>query len=404
MAKGAPIEKQSRIIALDVLRGFAVLGILIMNMISFSSAGANYLNPMAEGELQGLDEIASWFSQLFASQKFISLFSILFGAGIVLMTSRMESKGLSPGKRHFVRNFWLLILGLAHAYLLWIGDILVSYALCSVWVYLFRNRSVKTLLVWGGVFFSVSLFIYLFAGFTMPYWSAAELTETCESWLPSAEAIAAENEAYRGSWLTQMTYRVPGAFAVQTMIFLFGIGWQITGLMLLGMALYKSKVITAERSRQFYVRMLFIGFGVGLAITVTGLVLNYANNWSCNYSFFIGSQFNYLGSVPMALGYIALFMLFCKSRAVSVLEKWLAPVGRMALSNYLFQSVLATFIFYGHGLGLFGTVGRAEIGVYTVAIWIEQILFSRMWMSYFKFGPAEWLWRSLTYGKLQRLR
>jgi len=157
MTSITPTQSNQRIISLDILRGFALLGIFIMNMTSFSMVSANYSNPMAEGALQGEDEYAFIFSQLFANQKFMSLFSILFGAGIILMTSRMEAQGKSAATRHYFRNFWLLLIGLTHAYGIWAGDILVQYAMCSVWVYLFRNKTPKALFTWAFIFFLVSL-------------------------------------------------------------------------------------------------------------------------------------------------------------------------------------------------------------------------------------------------------
>lgn len=399
-----PTPATNRIDSLDILRGFALLGILIMNMISFTMVGANYLNPMAEGSLQGPDEWAFIFSQLFANQKFMSLFSILFGAGIILMTSRMEAKGSSPAKRHYLRNFWLLLFGLAHAYLIWMGDILVPYALCSVWVYLFRKKSPKTLFIWAAIFYIVALTMSLMTGYSMPFWSDSDIIETCASWLPGMDAIASETAAYRGSWLEQMPYRVEGALFLETFLFVFGMGWQVTGLMLIGMGLYKTRIITGERSSSFYKKMMIIGFGIGLTFGIIGLIQNYSHNWSCEYSFFIGSQFNFLGSLPMAMGYVGLIMWLCRSRAVKLLKEWLAPVGRTALSNYLMQSIIATFIFYGHGFGLFGTVGRAEQWLYIISIWLVQIIVSRWWIKHFQFGPFEWIWRSLTYGKIQKLR
>ena len=404
MTSITPTPTNHRIISLDILRGFALLGILIMNMISFSMMSANYSNPMAEGALQGADEYAFMFSHLFANQKFMSLFSMLFGAGIVLMTSRMESQGKSPTSRHYFRNFWLLLIGLTHAYVIWAGDILVQYAMCSIWVFLFRKKTPKALFAWAGVFFLVSFVSALSAGFSMPYWEAKEVTELCASWTPSAEMIAAETAGYRGGWWEQLPFRSTLAFMLETFIFIMGLGWHITGLMLVGMGLFKSKVLTAERSKSFYKKMIFWGLGLGLAFGIVGLIQNYKNDWACEYSFFIGSQFNYLGSLPMALGYIGIVMLCCKTDWINVLEKWLAPVGRMALTNYLMQSIIATFIFYGHGLGLFGTVGRAEQWLYILPIWIFQILFSKWWLSRFKFGPFEWFWRSLTYWKIQTIK
>ena len=399
-----PTASKNRIISLDILRGFALLGILIMNIISFSMPSAHYLNPMAEGDLVGMDKWAFIFSQLFANQKFMSLFSILFGAGVILMTSRMEAQGNNPANRHYFRNFWLLLFGLAHAYLLWSGDILVPYALCAVWVFLFRKKSAKGLFIWAGVFFAVSFLLNLVFGLSMSSWPAEEIAAICADWLPTTEALAAETAAYQGSWLDQMAYRAPGAFAIETYIFLLGFGWHITGLMLVGMALYKTKVITGERSLSFYKRMVAIGLGLGLTIGIIGLIQNNAHSWSCDYSFFLGSQFNFLASLPMALAYIGIIMLLCKSSFVTQLQEWLAPVGRMAMTNYLMQSIIATFIFYGHGLGLYGTVGRAEQWLFILGIWVFQIITSRWWLKRFRFGPFEWLWRSLTYWRIQKMK
>lgn len=404
MTTAIPTQSTNRIISLDVLRGFAILGILIMNMISFAMPGAQYLNPMAGGPLTGPDKWAFIFSQLFANQKFMSLFSILFGAGIVLMTSRMEQQGNSPAVRHYFRNFWLLLIGLFHAYVLWYGDILVPYAICSIWLFFFRKKSPRTLFIWAGIFYLINLSIGLSTGWSMHQWPPEQIAETCASWLPSAEAIAQETAAYRGTWLEQLPVRMETAIGMQTFIFFFTFVWHITGLMLIGMALYKTKVLTAERSTTFYKRLTIIGFGLGLILGIIGLIQNYAHNWSCEYSFFIGSQFNFLGSLPMALGYIGLIMLLCKSRFATTLKEWLAPVGRAALTNYLMQSIIATMIFYGHGFGLFGTVGRAEQWLYILGIWVFQIFFSRWWLKRFKFGPLEWLWRSLTYWKVQDIQ
>lgn len=404
MTSISPVQTKNRIISLDILRGFALLGILIMNMIAFAMPSANYGNPMASGALSGPDEWAFIFSELFANQKFMSLFSILFGAGIILMTSRMEAQGKNPAGRHYFRNFWLLLFGLAHAYLIWSGDILVPYAISSIWLFLFRKKSPKTLFVWAGVFFAISLLLNLGLGYLMPYLSTAELTEICGMYQPTAQATAAEIAAIQGSWLDQMAVRIPGAIGIQTVIFISGTGWHITGLMLIGMALFKTRVLTGERSSALYKKMVIAGLSIGLLLGGLGLMRNYAHGWSCEYSFFIGSQFNFLGSLPMALGYIGIVMLLTKSRMLTILKQWLAPVGRMAMTNYLTQSIIATFIFYGHGFGLFGTVGRAEQWVFILGIWIFQIVVSRWWLKHFAFGPFEWAWRSLTYWRLQPMK
>jgi len=254
-----PTQSSNRIISLDILRGFALLGILIMNMTSFSMPGAHYLNPMVEGSLEGADKWAFYFSQLFANQKFMSLFSMLFGAGIILMTQRIESTGKSAAGRHYFRNFWLLLFGLFHAYVIWHGDILVQYAMCSIWLYLFRKKSAKTLFIWAAVFLTISLLLGLMGGLSIPYWSAEEITELCVSWQPTEENILAETAAYQSHWMAHFPYRAKAAFGLETFIFLSGIGWQITGLMLIGMGLFKAKVLTAERAISFYKKMMLFG-------------------------------------------------------------------------------------------------------------------------------------------------
>ena len=191
----------NRIISLDVLRGFALLGILVMNMISYSSPTAIYSNPMAGGLLTGADYGAMAISQVFVNQKFMSLFSILFGAGIVLLTEKIEQTGKSATARHYVRNFWLLLFGLFHAYIIWHGDILVQYATCSIWLFLFRKKTPKTLFIWAAVFFSITILMNLAAGLSMPYWSAAEVADLCKDWKPTAEQLATETAAYQGSWI-----------------------------------------------------------------------------------------------------------------------------------------------------------------------------------------------------------
>ncbi len=402
--KTQPTQAANRIISLDILRGFALLGILIMNMISFAMPGAHYLNPMVEGMLEGSDKWAFYFSQLFANQKFMSLFSMLFGAGIILMTQRIEQQGKSAATRHYFRNFWLLLFGLFHAYIIWHGDILVQYALCSIWLFWFRKKSVKTLFIWATIFLIISLLLSVGSGLSIPYMSATEVTELCSSWQPTPDYLLQETAAYKGTWWEHFPYRAKAAFGLETFIFVFGLGWQITGLMLIGMGLFKAKVLTAEKSLSFYKKMTFSGLIIGLALGIYGLMENYVRNWSCDYSFLLGSQWNFLGSIPMALGYIGLIMWLCKSDFIQVLQKWLAPFGRMALTNYLMQSILATLLFYGFGFGLFGTVGRAEQWYYIIGIWIFQIGFSKWWLGHFRFGLFEWLWRSLTYWKWQKIK
>jgi len=399
-----PVTPAERMVSIDVLRGFAVLGILIMNIQSFSMIGAAYINPAASGEFSGIDKFIWMLSHIFADSKFMTIFSILFGAGIVLITQRAEQKGRKPAGLHYRRTFWLLIIGLVHAYIFWYGDILTAYAVCGFIVYFARNFSPKRLLISGLLIISVGSALYLLSGLSMPYWPDVSYQGTLKSWLPAAEAAAKEIAAYRGSWSAQMMYRVPSALAMQTFIFFYMIFWRVTGLMFIGMALYKWKVLQAELPDKTYKKFMLAGFSAGFLIVIYGLIKNEATGWSFDYSMFLGSQYNYWGSLLVSLGYISLIMLIVKSGIFKKFTEALQAVGRMALTNYLLHTLVCTFIFYGHGFGLFGQTGRVTQILITAVLWIFQLFISPIWLRHYKFGPVEWLWRSLTYLKLQPMR
>jgi len=404
LASAAPVSFSERISSIDILRGIALLGILIMNIQSFSMIMAAYLNPTAYGDLSGVNWWVWTLSNVVANEKFISIFSMLFGAGIVLMTGRAEAMGVSPRGLHTRRSIWLIVIGLLHAYLLWYGDILFTYGVCALIVFAGRKASPKKLIVIGLILFSVAFVLFMFFGFSLQFWPEQNRAESMQNWLPTAEQVAEELAAYRGTWLEQMSQRIPSAIALQTFIFLILEGWRVCGLMLLGMALFKMGVFSAERSRRFYAAMVGIGYGIGLPLVITGVVKNFAAGWTFDYSMFFGSQFNYVGSLFVALGHIGLVMLCCKSGAFGRLKTVLAAFGRMAFTNYLMQTVICTTIFYGHGLGLFGYVERWQQILFVLAIWIVQLIYSPLWLRKYRFGPAEWVWRSLTYGRRQPMR
>ena len=174
--------------------------------------------------------------------------------------------------------------------------------------------------------------------------------------------------------------------------------------MLIGMAFFKLGFLTAERKEEFYKRGFTIGLVVGLVFIVFGLIRNFQEDFIMEYSFFLGSQFNYWGSLFLSFAFICLIMLLSKRNIKNRFYHSLAGVGRTAFSNYLLQTVICTTIFYGHGLGLFGYVERGTQFLIVIAVWFFQILITNIWLRYFRFGPAEWLWRSLTYWKLQPMK
>ena len=400
----SPTLPAARFQSLDLLRGFAVLGILIMNIQSFSMIQAAYINPTAYGDFTGVNKVVWILSHTFADQKFMTIFSILFGAGIILFSQRARNKNAKPAVLHYRRTFWLLLIGLIHAHLLWHGDILVPYALCAFFVYVLHKKSPKSLFTIGIIFISISSIIYLLTGWSMQFWSPESIQETMVNWKPGSEIVSKELSDFRGGLFDQMKQRVPTAILFETSLFLIWSFWRAGGLMLIGMAFFKWDILTAKRSINFYRNGFLIGLTVGLSLIIWGLARNFQENFKMEYSFFIGSQFNYWGSLLLSFAFICLIMIASKKDKFSKSANLLAGVGRTAFSNYILQTLICTTIFYGHGLGLFGNVERLEQILIVTAIWIFQIFITHIWLQFFRFGPIEWLWRSITYWKIQPLR
>jgi uncharacterized protein len=395
--QAVPVAPEERIVSLDVLRGFAVLGILIMNIQSFSMIMSAYVNPTAYGDLTGLNRLVWSLSHIFADHKFMTIFSILYGAGIVLLTRRAEARGERPGSLHYRRTIWLIVFGLLHAYLLWYGDILFKYGICALFAYLFRNLQPRRLLIVGLVIFSVTFFLYLLFGFSVPYWPEEALENSMKMWKPEAATVAEQVGAYQSGWLGQMNQRVTEAIGGQTFLLAVRTFWRVLGLMLVGMALFKWGVLSAERSNRFYMYVLAIGYAVGFPLVIYGLLSNNRAGWEMGYSLFQGQLFNYWGSIFVSMGYIGTVMLVCRSLGRSVILKPLSAVGRMAFTNYIMQSIICTTIFYGHGFGMFGRVERTGQILIVFAVWAFQLVVSPLWLRRFRYGPLEWLWRSLSY-------
>ncbi|MBO6573990.1 MAG: DUF418 domain-containing protein [Rhodothermales bacterium] len=399
----APVSEKQRILSLDVLRGFALLGILTMNIGSFSMPEATYFDPTAYGELVGLNGWVWRLTHLLGDLKFMAIFSMLFGAGIVLADQRAEARGRPSAGLHYRRVGWLIVFGLLHAHLLWYGDILYWYGVCGMVVYLFRRVSAPWLIVWGLVSLGVTSGIMLGAGASVPFWPPEVLAEINADLKPSDAVKAAEIAAFQGGWLEQMSHRVPKALEMQTNTLLFWAFWRVSGLMLLGMALFKLGVFSAARTTRFYVALIVVAVVVGLPVIAYGIRYNFANDWEAPYFFFYGLQFNYWASVLVSLGWVGGVMLVCRAN-LTRLTRPLAAVGRTAFSNYILQTVICTTLFYGHGFGLFGQVDRVTQAVIVLAIWAFQLAISPLWLRHFRFGPLEWLWRSLVYLKRQPFR
>ncbi len=407
----APVREGERLASLDVLRGIAVLGILYMNIQSFSMPGAAYGNPTAYGDLGGADLVVWLVGDLFFHNKFLTIFSMLYGAGIVLLTERLGASHRPVRRVHYRRNAVLLLIGVMHAHVLWSGDILYDYAACAMILFTFRNAGPRTLIAAGIVFLAVELAISVSfaveAGPPDPYSRYA--------WLPDPQIIDYELETFRGSWRAQMRWRVADALLMETIGFALGTFWWAGGLMLIGMALYKAGFFSARSQPGTYMGWIGVAMLVALPVTGYGVWRNFEAGWDHGYSDRFGWIPGRLASPFMSLGICSVVMLWCQWRTLigeagpglrralaglTVYER-VAAAGRMALTNYLMQTIICTLLFYGHGLGLFGYLERRGQLAVVLAIWLAQLVYSPLWLRYFRFGPFEWVWRSVTYFKPQ---
>lgn len=401
--RAEPVAAPDRIVSIDVLRGVALLGILLMNIQSFAMPGDAYLNPTAYGDLTGANRWVWIVVHLLADQKFIGIFSMLFGAGILLIAERVGPDRAT--RIHYRRMAVLLVFGLIHAHALWSGDILYTYAICGMFVYLARRLTPKWLIVAGLALHAVSTVFFIGNAVLLRDAPTEVITQvTSDYWLSPPAELAREIAAYRGGWFAQQTFRGPDATAMETFIFLIDTAWKTSGLMLVGMALYKLGILSARRSDELYRRMTMLGFGLGLPVIAYGVWRDFATGWDVVGSLLIDYQFNYWGSVLVALGWTGLVMLAVRSDRLPGVQRRLSAVGRTAFSNYIVQTLFGVAIFCGTGLGLFGRVERVGQLLIVFAIWAVQLTVAPVWLRHFEFGPLEWLWRSLTYGRAQPMR
>ncbi len=423
----APVAERERIASIDVLRGVALLGILVMNMPWFAAPMSWFMIPTADPEYGVWDELAWLASHFLFDAKMMAIFSALFGAGIIIMTRRADERGSPLGGVFYRRMGWLLLFGLVHAYLIWHGDILVTYALCGMLIYPLRKLPSGALLAIGLLGVMVVIPIQLWSGQeavrlrhevgeiqallaetgeapTAAQEAKIEAWDMQRAWFePSERQLGEEERAHELGYIEMLPFRAGMAFQIQMYFFFWGL-WRAGGLMLVGMALMKWGVFSARRSVRFYVGLLVGGYAVGLPIVAVGAREMVRREFDVDLVLTDGLLWNYVGSLFVALGHVGLIMTLCRIGALRLMQDALAAVGRMALTNYIAQSILATLIFYGYGLGLWGAYGRAELLLFVVAIWTVQLIWSPLWLRAFRFGPLEWLWRTLTYARLQPLR
>lgn len=407
-----PTREGERIEILDVLRGFALFGILLVNLLVFNQV-MMAAAVMSLPDENMIDRIATWLIRWLAEGKFYSLFSLLFGLGFMLQMMRAEAKGRRFVPVYLRRSLILLVIGLLHAVFFWVGDILVVYAVLGVLLLLFRKMRPRALLIWAVVLLSLTTLL-LIAGTLLMDMGRQDPTIAAEIDAAFAQQRAAIlDEAERaaaiyatGNFMEITAQRAP-EFAEMwvTSIFIFP---NVFAMFLIGAYFAKRGIFAdLEGHRGLLRRLCLWGLGLGLplnAVYATLFMSQGLSRMEPSWPLVAAIGCQSAGAPLLAVGYASGLALLWMQPTWQPRLHLLAPPGRMALTNYLLQSLIATFIFYGYGLGLFGQVGAATCIVLTIAIYTFNVALSHWWMRRFRFGPVEWLWRTLTYGQAQPMR
>ncbi|MBN8845222.1 MAG: DUF418 domain-containing protein [Sphingomonadales bacterium] len=401
--------------SLDAIRGVAVMGILAMNIVAFALPMSAYFNPAAGGPPSPAN-LATWaFNFVFVDSKMRGLFSMLFGASTLLVIQSAEAGGRSPLATHYARMFWLGLFGLAHFYFLWFGDILSLYAVCGLLLYLFRGLSIRALLLWAAGFLLIALLLMGSMWVSMAMLEAGRLSPAAASEAqkqlaefnammgPNSPAYAEDVRHFLGSYGTIAGQRMgEGAIEplIQVMLFL----WESMALMLIGMTLFKSRMLTGEWDVARYRRWASICFLV--AAPPLAFIAWHSGQAGFDTVSIFGAAllFSTPFDILMTVGWAALIMLLIKTAASPATRARLAATGRMAFSNYLVTTIVMTTIFYGYGLGLFGSMSRAALYLFCFGMWAAMLLWSKPWLDRFQYGPLEWIWRSLSRWQFQPMK
>lgn len=400
----SPVKTSERFIILDALRGFALLGICMANFPEFSLY--TFLSPEAAASMSTAvqDKITRYLLYIFVDGKFYTLFSLLFGLGFSIIIRNAERKGVNGFRIFYRRMGMLMLFGLLHLMFIWSGDILLLYALLGMLLPFFRQMPDKKLLGWALFFLILPIGVDLVCEITrtnlaLPF---IRLQETyCAEY-----GINGTNFAY---WLhdaedygTVFQFLVQGA-CVRMQEFIIGNRYfKVLGLFLVGFYIGRNRIYAdLEGRKNLLVKVCRLGLIIGLPCS---LLYAWSSMGGHPLSDTLHSLFYFISVYPLGFAYAAgLCLLYLRVKSLSI-WKWLAAPGRMALTNYIGQSVIGMFLFYGIGLGWGSTIGLLQTEVIVLAVFLFQMLFSRLWLSGFKFGPLEWIWRMLTYGKWLAIR
>jgi uncharacterized protein len=404
-----------RILSIDVVRGMAVLGILLMNIVAMGLPTYVYINPIYGGGTTGADFWAWAINNVFTDGKMRALFTMLFGASAMLIAGRAESgTGLGPVQTHYRRLFWMFVIGMIHAYFFFLGDILVTYALAGALVFPLRRLDPRLLIGLGGALLA-ALFVW--------HWSDAGQLNTLtaaamapgadeaarNAWAQASQGILAppgfseqEIAMFRGGFLEALEARARVALLLQITI-PFNAGPEAVGQMLIGMGLFRLGFFSLGWSTRAYLVMMALGYAIAAPFAAL-------QTWMIQASGFEPLRTHELmvwQSITrpfIALAHASALLLIVRAGLFRSLVSRLEAAGRMAFTNYLMTSVITSLVFCGYGLGLYGHLSRAELLWVVAGVWALILLWSRPWLARFRYGPLEWVWRSLVQWKRQPFR
>ncbi len=432
----APVAKQERVSSIDLLRGFSLMGILVMNITDFAYGFQNYAFPLSTVKpvFSGPHWVVNttvWFLRwILAEGKMRAIFSMLFGAGVILLTQRAEARGagIRVADIYTRRNLWLVVFGMVHGYLIWSGDILFYYGTAALlFLFPFRNVRVKRLMWVAGIILLANSVLMSAGQYGMRY-SAKQAAVKANAKLAQHQTLTEDEiDALKRWQTTQDNWRMPDKKKFEDIAAMqkgylsaqgheaknvllgelkgayFGFGdW--VGMMLLGMALYKNGFLAGRLSMKTYAWTAVIGLAVGWSVTGIGAWKAWAGHFDM-FKTTMWMSFPYdVGRIAGALGNAALLLMMFKAGVFTWLLKRIAAVGQMALSNYLLTSIVMKVVFVWGPWHWYGYVEYYKIYYAVAAMWIVNMTFSSIWLRYFEFGPVEWAWRSLTYWKRQPMR
>jgi uncharacterized protein len=408
--RGMPVTTKGgeaeRFISIDAVRGFAILGILLMNIVGMGLPAFAYLDPTYAGGATGADLWTWAANNVLTDGKMRALFTMLFGASAVLIAERAEGGHPGPAQTHYRRMFWLFVIGMIHAYFLWWGDILVTYSLAGLVIFPFRKLAVRTQVIVGVLILAALLAINLFVahqlqGFYTAAMAPGATPAALKTWQDASQLVAPsqalklqEIAGYRGGFLDALRVRALAARLLQTYMMPTDEIPEAIGQMFLGMALFRSGFFTLKWSSRAYGTAVAVGYLLAAPVTAwlawriaqshfDPLVLNRLEAWQ------------QISRPLIGLADASILLLIIRAGWAQAVVNRLAAAGRMAFSNYLMTSIITTLLFCGFGFGLYARLSRFQELAVVAGVWVFILAWSKPWLANFHYGPFEWLWRSL---------